>query len=78
MRRLAKDVVPSANVGTEKEDVIWYLLKVTVLTKVAHCEESNDGGDVGRLKELTTKVVTTADRLLFRYLMVPWGISHAK
>ena len=65
MARRAKNIAPADNRGAEKEDVLWYRLKVTVLAKAAHSNGSDGGRDVGKLKEWTAKVMTTGDRLLF-------------
>ena len=74
--RLAKDIAPAANGGTANKDVLRYSLKVEVLAKAAHCNGSNGGRDVGRLKELTAEVVTTAGHLLFRHRGPVGGIAR--
>ena len=65
MARLAKNIAPAENGGTAKEDVLWSRLKVAVLAKAAHCNGLDDGRNVGKLKELTAKVVTTVGHFLF-------------
>ena len=66
MARPAKNIAPEDNGGIAKEDVLWSRLKVAVPAKAAHCNGLDNGKNVGKLKELTAKVVTTVGRFLFR------------
>ena len=57
MARLAKNIAPADNRGTAKEDVLWSRLKAAVLAKAAHCNGLDNGKNVGKLKELTAKLL---------------------